>query len=230
MYMEVIVVRFLNRVMLAGLCICIGGSSLYMSWSRKNGTAIAQATESANNSTASTSDVCTYTPTHVTDFGHAQKWAKHIMQEMHIPNPHRIAIKPTDGVSHATDKQMQINTNSWFGLWDFVVAHEAAHIALGHPNTPDIDEMSRTQEVQADLYAYECLYRLGRKDLIFERLAHITYVLENNWYEPDLGDHPSLRFMEAYTRGFLEDKGEQTSQYIAQRLAYYNQSNDLKSA
>lgn len=148
------------------------------------------------------------------DFTEAKSWAQYIMREMRVPRHEYIRIGQTNGVSHATSRAMNINTAAPFGPWQFVVAHEAAHIALGHPLTSgplDTDEVTRTQEVQADLYAYECLYRLGRKDLIFQRLAHIMTAINDKWHEPDLNDHPSLRFMASYTKGFLEEKGEQVT-------------------
>ena len=142
-----------------------------------------------------------------------KEWVKTALKTMKVPLNWLIPINKTDGTSCSTNWCIWINEGqNRLGPLEFVAFHEAAHVALGHftqrVTETVYQERAKAQEVEADLLACETLYNLGKKELIFDRLAQLQQAHNQGFHEADCTDHPTLKQNIEYLEQFLSSKGE----------------------
>lgn len=135
------------------------------------------------------------------------------LSDMNVPFWRLVQIKEADEISCSFVWHIWIEEAEKVNLGpiEFVAYHEAAHVACGHGMTRfeyDIsDAEARAQEKEADLFAAETLYKVGKIDVIYDRIAELQHAVDRHWGQPDTDDHPTFKQMVKYFTKFLESKG-----------------------
>lgn len=132
------------------------------------------------------------------------------LRAMNIPYADFITIYKAHHTALSTPWHVWVNEKPTLPPWEFIPYHEVAHIALGHAAKRYFQgvsyEEARAQEVEADLFAYQKLFELGRVEVIVERFKQLKRCIDLKAQQPDPA-HPSIEEMYAYTENFLRSKG-----------------------
>jgi hypothetical protein len=137
--------------------------------------------------------------------------AQTALKAMGVKRRHFVTFYKANVTSCTTGWQMWLRDNGPLGPTEFVVFHEAAHMALGHfyarVNSLVTLEMAKAQEIEADLLACQTLFELGMSNIILQRIAEIKKAIDQKWQEHDNDDHPTLREIYRCLTSFAQSKG-----------------------
>jgi hypothetical protein len=142
------------------------------------------------------------------------KEVRRALRAMGVHEADEIAIERTEDGSCSNDSTIWIQQNQFeLGPQEFVIYHEAAHVACGHYRNHcnvvldggDLTlDMLKGDEIEADLIAAHTLCSLNKHHILEQRINEIDFALSHGWMQVDTHDHPTLEEMREYLSGVLE--------------------------
>lgn len=137
------------------------------------------------------------------------QFAHKVLEAIGVTRHPFVAILATEKNNCSGSWHMWINKNI-LSPWEFLVAHEAAHIALEHFRKQFTQHLShedhRRQEKEADLFACKTLYDLGMSDIILGYIDQLQYLVDNNFNMGNAHNHPTFKEILAYITDFAKSK------------------------
>lgn len=135
------------------------------------------------------------------------------LKAMGVKHRALITIYDTKKPNGSATYQMWLSLEQFIGPVEFVVFHEAAHVALEHYTTRVFEEISpeqmKAQEIEADLLACQKLFELGMQDIIVERIKNIKKYVDSKARAGNASDHPTFQEIYQALVHFAQSKGIQ---------------------
>lgn len=143
--------------------------------------------------------------------GEVYDLAHDALKAMGVKHRHLITIYNTQKPNGSATYQMWLSLEQFIGPVEFVVFHEAAHVALDHYSSRvfvDISpEQMKAQEIEADLLACQTLFELGMQGVIIKRIHEIKKYVDKSVKPANAEDHPTFQEIYHALVHFAQSKG-----------------------